>query len=124
VNTTLAFLRGRRAWLVEAVQVWGSESEAEFHMAALETVGSDSRVGLWQVALGGHRQEVAFSSLVDNRGNALPENIKKPAVVVMPRETGSAYVKAVTGETGFVIAKSKSDGAPVRVDLLIFETGL
>ena len=83
MNSTLAYLRGRRAWLVENLSVWGSDSEAEFLMALAETVGSDTRLGFWQISLGGQSQEILFSSLTDNRGNNLPETIKSPAVVVI-----------------------------------------
>ena len=124
MNTTLSYLRGRRAWLVDGLTVWGAESEAEILMAAMETIGSDNRLGFWQVPLGGHRQEVTFADLIDNRGNHLPEQIKKPAVIIVPRESRSAYVKAVRGEAGFIVAKSDTDGKSVVVDLLIFETGL
>jgi hypothetical protein len=124
MNTTLSYLRGRRAWMVERLTVWGAESEAQVLMAAMETVGSDNRLGFWQVALGGHRQEVTFADLVDNRGNHLPDQIKKPTVIIVPRESNSAYVNAVRGEAGFIVAKSDSGGKSVVVDLLIFETGL
>lgn len=124
MNSTLAFLRGRRAWLVENLAVWGSDSEAEFRMVAAETVASDTRIGFWQVSLGGQLQEVTFSSLTDNRGNNLPDNIKSPAVVVIPRGKQSAFIKSVNGETGFTIAKGEGSSSSVAIDLMIFETGL
>ncbi len=124
MNTTLAYLRGRRAWLVENLSVWGSDSEAEFLMAAAETVGSDVRVGFWKVSLGGQLQEVPFSSLTDNRGNALPASIKKPAVMIIPRGAQSAFVKSVTGESGFIAARTDSGPGAVAVDVMIFETGM
>jgi hypothetical protein len=124
MNSTLAYLRGRRAWLVENLAVWGSDCEAEFLMATAETVGSDSRIGFWQVPLGGQLQEVIFSTLKDNRGNNLPETIKSPAVVVIPRGKQTAFVKAVNGETGFVVARGEGSYTTVSVDVMIFETGL
>lgn len=124
MNSTLAYLRGRRAWLVENLAVWGSDSEAEFAMAVAEAVGSDTRLGFWKVSLGGQMQDVAFSSLVDNRGNSLPGSIKKPTVVVIPRERRMVFVKSVNGETGFTVAKADSTPGAVSVDLMIFETGL
>ena len=124
MNSTLAYLRGRRAWLVENLSVWGSDSEAEFLMASVETVGSDTRLGFWQVSLGGQSQEISFSSLSDKRGNTLPETIKSPAVVVIPRGRQGAFVKKVNGETGFSIARCDGSSVSVAVDLLIFETGL
>src|SRR4030042_111462 len=123
MNSTLAYLRGRRAWLVEGFSVWGTESDAEIFMAGLETIGSDNRLGFWHLPLGGLRQEVNFADLVDCRGNDLPEQIKKPAVLVIPRESRTAFVHSLLGETGFVAAKANQDGQPVAVDLLIFEMG-
>lgn len=124
MNTTLAYLRGRRAWLVENLSIWGADSEAEFLMAAAETVGSDVRLGFWKVAVGGQLQEIAFSSLVDNRGNTLPSSIKKPAVMIIPRGGRGAFVKAVNGESGFIAAKTDHGAGSVAVDVMIFETGI
>jgi len=124
MNSTLAYLRGRRAWLVENLAVWGSDSEAEFFAAVVETVASDTRIGFWRVPLGGQMQEVMFSSLTDNRGNNLPDNIKSPAVVIIPRGRQGAFVKTVNGETGFTVARGDGDASSVAVDVMIFETGL
>ncbi len=124
MNSTLAYLRGRRAWLVEKLSVWGTDSEAEFIMAAAESVGSDTRLGWWRVSLGGQMQEVTFSSLVDNRGNHLPASIRKPGIMIIPRGRHTAFVKCVNGETGFAIAKSGDVAGAVPIDLMIFETGL
>jgi hypothetical protein len=124
MNTTLAYLRGRRAWLIENLAVWGVDSEADFLSVIAENVGSDTRIGFWQTSLGGTVQSVAFSSLVDNRGNTLPDTIKSPAVVVIPRGRNGAFVKAVTGESGFVVAKTGDTPSSVTVDVLVFETGL
>ena len=123
MNMTLAYLRGRRAWLIEGLKVWGTASEAEFYLTALETIGSDNRICLWHVTLGGYRQEVKFDDLEDKRGNKLPSVIINPAVVVIPRESDGAYIKAVTEKTGFVIVKSNDNATTVSVDLMIFETG-
>lgn len=122
MNSTLAYLRGRRAWLVENFTVWGTDSEAELHLAITEIVDSDKRVGYWHVALEGSRQEVAFADLSDNRGNALPQQIKKPAVVIIPRGKTGAFLKSVLGETGFIIARSDDENSSTTVDMMIFET--
>jgi hypothetical protein len=124
MNTTLAYLRGRRAWLVENLSIWGADSEAEFLMAAAESVGSDVRLGFWKISLGGQVQEIPFSSLVDNRGNALPPTIKKPAVMIIPRGARGAFVKTVNGQSGFIAAKTDQGPGSVAVDVMIFETGL
>lgn len=124
MNSTLAYLRGRRAWLVENLSVWGSDTEAEFLLAIAEPAGSEMRIGFWPIPLGGQIQEISFTALVDNRGNSLPAEIKKPAVMVLPRGKRGAFVKTVLGDAGFTIARSDSQTEPVAVDLMIFETGL
>jgi hypothetical protein len=70
MNLTLAYLRGRRTWLVQGFAVWGSDYDAEFLMAAAEKVASDTRLGFWRVSLGGQAQEVSFTSLVDYSARA------------------------------------------------------
>ncbi|MEZ5360146.1 MAG: hypothetical protein R3F48_15120 [Candidatus Zixiibacteriota bacterium] len=123
MNTTLAYLRGRRAWLVENIAVWGTDRDAVIRMAAIETVGSDVRLGWWAISLGGQFQDISFSDLVDSRGNTLPGTIDKPAVVVIPRAGTGAFVKIMNGDSGFSIACNDADATPVLVDLLIFEMG-
>ena len=124
MNSTLAYLRSRRSWLVENLSVWGADSEAEFYLAASDTVGGSVRVGFWPVYLGGQLQVISFSSLKDNRGNYLPSRIKRPVVIVIARGRRTAFVKSVNGEESFAVARCDSDTAPVAVDLLVFETGL
>jgi hypothetical protein len=124
MNSTLAYVQGRRTWFVENMIVWGTDSDAEFLLAIAETAGSDTRVGFLQVSLGGQRQAVNFSSLTDSRGNRLPDQIKKPSVVIIPRDRRGAFLKSVLGETGFVVAKMEADSPSATVDLLIVETGL
>lgn len=124
MNSTLAYLRGRRIWLVENLTVWGTDSDAEFLLVLAETVGSETRLGFLSVACGGQRQMVSFSSLSDSRGNQLPAQIKKPSVIIIPKGRQGAFLKAVEGETGFVIARSDPESPAAGVDLLIVETGL
>ncbi|MEE9442876.1 MAG: hypothetical protein V3V99_09445 [candidate division Zixibacteria bacterium] len=123
MSTTLAYLRGRRAWLIENLSVWGVDNDAEFFIAALEVVGSDKRIGFWKISLGGQQQEITFSNLIDNRGNSLPAAIKKPAIVIIPRSSQGAFIKNVSGDSGFTIVRNDEDSAPALVDLLIFEIG-
>ncbi len=124
MNSTLAYVQGRRTWFVENLIVWGTDSDAEFLLAIAETAGSDTRVGFLRVSLGGQRQAVSFSSLTDSRGNQLPDQIKKPSVILIPRDRRGAFLKSILGETGFVIAKTEAEGSSAAVDLLIVETGL
>jgi hypothetical protein len=123
MNSTLAYLRGRRLWVVESFTVWGTDSDAEFLLAVTETVDSQIRLGFWPVSLGGQQQDVDYSSLVDNKGNSLPETIARPAIIPVLQERGSAYIKSLKGNSGFRIAAADDVHGPVRVTLLIFETG-
>lgn len=124
MNSTLAYLRGRRAWLVENYNVYGSDAELEIYSAICESINATEQIGFKRLGLGGWRQEVYFSDLTDNKGNSLPDQIKQPAVVVMPRSSAGAHIKYVLGQAGFVIARSSDESATTTVDLLIFETGL
>lgn len=124
MNSTLAYVQGRRTWFVENLAVWGVDSDAEFLLAVSEGTGSDTQVGFLSASLGGQRQAVSFASLTDSRGNQLPDHIKKPSVVIIPRDRRGAFLKAILGETGFVVAKSEADGPSSAVDLLIVETEL
>jgi hypothetical protein len=123
MNSTLAYLRGRRLWVVESFAVWGTDSDADFYLAVAETVDTETRIGFWPLTLGGLQQEVSFSSLVDNKGNTLPAEIRKPSIIPVPRGRRQAFIKAVLGSTGFRIAAADDRAGQVIVDLLIFETG-
>ena len=123
MNTTLAYLRGRRAWLVKNLTVWGSDSEANVMMAMVETIASEKRIGFWRIDLDSESQEVCFADLIDNRGNYLPATIKEPAVLVMFKGAQGAFIKAVQGDTGLTIAKNDSDAPATVIDLMVFETG-
>lgn len=123
MNTTLAYLRSRRAWLVENIAVWGTDQDAAIHMAAIEQVGSDVRLGWWAVSLGGQFQDIAFADLTDNRGNSLPDTINNPVVIIIPKAKTGAFVKVINGDSGFTIARNDDDASPVPVDFMIFEMG-
>lgn len=124
MNTTLAYLRGRRAWLVKDLTVWGSDSETDLLLAMVEMISNVKRIGLWRVNPGRNRQVVNFSDLIDNRGNHLPAVVTKAAVMIIPKGSQGAFIKTMQGDTGFTIAKNDGDGPMVMVDLMIFETGL
>ena len=123
MNSTLAYLRGRRAWAVGNLSVWGADDELEIYGAIVETFNGEQRVGFKRIGLGGWRQEIQFSDLIDRRGNNLPQEIKQPVIVVLPRSAQGAHIKTVLGGAGFVIARSNDQSATTSVDLLVFETG-
>ncbi len=123
MNTTLAYLRSRRAWLVKDIAIWGTDREAELKIALTEQVGSDVRLGWWSISLGGQFQYINFTDLTDSRGNQLPASIVNPAIIIIPRGKPGAFIKSVDGDAGFSVARNDSDSAPVLIDVMIFETG-
>ena len=123
MNSTLAYLRSRRAWLVENIAVWGADKEAELPMVVSERIGSDVRIGFWNMSLGGQFQDIVFADLIDAKGNTLPDAIERPAIIIMPRGSRGAFIKDIAGSSGFSIARNDNDSSPVRVDILIFEMG-
>ncbi|MCK5125665.1 MAG: hypothetical protein KAR42_05375 [candidate division Zixibacteria bacterium] len=123
MNTTLAYLRSRRAWLVTNLAVWGADRDADISLAIVEQIASDKRLGLWRISLGGQNQQIKFSDLLDYRGNSLPTSIVRPVIVIIPKSSLGAFIKSVDGDSCFSIARKDSDSAPALVDLLIFEMG-
>ncbi len=123
MNTTLAYLRTRRAWLVRNVAVWGSEYQQDVFLGACEFIDAQKRIGLIRAQLGGPRQEILFTDLVDVQGNHLPETIAGPAIVMIPRSRAGAFVKSVQGVSGFTVARTETGSDTALIDLLIFETG-
>jgi hypothetical protein len=121
VNSTLAYLRGRRLWVVENLAVWGSISAYAANFLATEETGSDKRLLFWQVNLGGDMQQIDFGDLTDINGNNLPHSISRPKVVVLPKNGVDVVVVGRESSSSFIIAKSEVTSTSGLVDLLIFE---
>jgi len=121
MNSTLAYLRGRRLWVVENFVVWGNMSAYSGNFLLTEETGGNSRMLFWRVNLGGDLQEVHYSDLVDIRGNSLPDTISRPKVVVLPRNGVNVVVAGRESNSLFTIAKTEETSQSGFVDLMIFE---
>ncbi len=124
MNSTLAYLRGRRLWVVENVSVWGKLSAFAGNFLLTEETSSSKRLLFWQVMLGGDRQQINFADLVDINGNALPDEISRPKVVVMPKTDVDVIVVGRESNRSFTIAKTDETSSSGLVDLMIFEVGV
>ncbi|MBN2227097.1 MAG: hypothetical protein JW763_07000 [candidate division Zixibacteria bacterium] len=120
---SLAYLRGRRLWVVPDFTVWGLENDAEVFYLGVENVESEGRLLFGSSTIGGAEQQVVFADLVDWRGNHLPESINSPRVLIRPRSVHGAFVLGEESDHGFRIARDPSAIGPVTVDLFVFEMG-
>jgi hypothetical protein len=123
MNTTLAYLRGRRLWVVENLAVWGNLSAYTASFLITEETGGDKRLLFWQVNLGGDLQQIDYCDLTDIEGNKLPETISRPKIVVLPKNGVSVAVTGRESNSSFIIAKTDVTSVSGLVDLLIFEVG-
>ncbi|MFH1893899.1 MAG: hypothetical protein ABIK83_14600 [Candidatus Zixiibacteriota bacterium] len=123
MNSTLAYLRGRRLWVVENLVVWGSLSAYAGHFLVTDELGGDKRLLFWQVSLGGDLQQTSFADLTDINGNVLPAIISRPKIVVLSKNGVNVAVVGRESNTTFTIAKTVETSTSGLVDLLIFEVG-
>ncbi len=123
MNPTLAYLRGRRMWVVENLAVWGSFSAYTAELLITEEIGGDKRLLFCQVNLGGNLQQINYHDLTDVNGNKLPEIVSRPKIVVLPKNGVKVAVSGRESNASFVIAKTDVTSVSGLVDLLIFEVG-
>jgi hypothetical protein len=123
MNSTLAYLRGRRLWVVENLVVWGSISAYSGNFLVTDDLGSDKRLLFWNVSMGGDLQQVSFGDLFDVNGNQLPASISRPKVVVLAKNEVAVAIIGRESDTMFTIAKTVDVSTSGLVDLLIFEVG-
>jgi len=121
MSITLSYLKGKRSWVVENFEVWGELNLAEFLIFYTQGDENSKRVVLNHSFLGGEEQSVAFSSLCDFKGNALPEAINHPKVIILPKKEPVCFVIGKETNTGFKIAKASESNQNGLVDLLIME---
>lgn len=123
--TTLAFalMTARRAWYVPDVTVTGDFSATTVEMLVSESDDSASRVVLYRYPIGGIVQELAFSSLVDHRGNALPAAINQPVVIPIPRNDVPVAVVGRPSADACRLARTSYVAHYGLVDLWIIEAG-
>lgn len=123
MNSTLTYLNARRAWLVRDFNVWGSLHAEVLDALATEVDDSETRVAFTQFALVGQSQEIAYSSLIDHRGNTLPASIDTPVVIPIVKNDVPAAIIGQPGPTSFRLAKTTSTPEDALIDLWIIEAG-
>lgn len=122
--TTTSYLATRRVWVIESFSVWGTVGSGAIDYLALEKVGATLSIHYGSADLGGSEQEVLYSSLIDSRGNALPQLLNSPKVIISPRDERQSFVVGTESNDRFKIARHSEESAPAVVDLLIMETDL
>ena len=123
MTDTLAYLRGRRAWLVRDFSVWGALSAYDFSFLLSEDDSASQRLLFLNVPLGGDLQRVSYDELTDIHGNTLPATITNPKVAVFPKDAVGAVVTGRENSESFTIAKISEKASASVCDLLIFEMG-
>jgi len=123
MSQTLAKINSHRAWYVPGVSIWGDLSALTMQAIGAEFDNSETRVVFYEFTLGGAVQEIPYSSLVDHRGNALPESISKPVVISIPRNAIPVTLVGQPTDTSVKLAKTAGQSGDGLVDLWIIEAG-
>ncbi len=121
MNATIDYLKSNRKWLVRNFVVWGDNSTFEADLMMTEFVAGDERIVFNREFTGETAQTVIFKNLVDHRGNQLPENIKNPEIILIPRNPVGSFILGNVGEKTFRISKDFLQMSNSMVDLLIME---
>lgn len=121
MNSTLAYLNSRRAWLVRDVNIWGSISAEVLEAIATEIDDGETRVVFHEFTIGGAVQEIAFNTLIDHRGNSLPSSIDAPVIIPIAKNAIPVAVNGIPSPTSFRIAKTAATPDDSTVDLWIIE---
>ncbi|MCI0330798.1 MAG: hypothetical protein L0196_07590 [candidate division Zixibacteria bacterium] len=122
MSQTLNYLKSKRIWAVPGVAVYGTLGAAELLLLRSEVTASTKRIIFETAVLGGVEQVLFYANLTDFRGNKLPQKLKNPKVVVLPKSAIGAIV--VGGESDELFRLAKTAGADnAFVDLLIVEMG-
>ncbi len=119
---TLNYLKSKRIWAVPGVSVYGTLGAVELLLLRSEITLSSKRIIFETAVLGGVEQVLFYKDLVDFRGNQLPQKLKSPKVVVLPKSATFAVVAGAEAEELFRLAKT-SGADHALVDLLIIEMG-
>lgn len=122
MNTTLTHLNSRRAWLIRDINIWGSLNAETLDAIATEVEDSQTRVVFHEFTIGGDSQEIAFSTLIDHRGNMLPVSIDTPVVIPIAKNAIPVAVIGLPNPTSFRIARSIASPDDAVVDLWIIES--
>ncbi len=102
--------------------VYGTLGAVELLLLRSESTPTSKRVIFENAVLGGVEQVLFYQNLTDQRGNKLPQKLKSPKVVVLPKTGIAAVIVGEESEQLFRLAKTGgTDNA--LVDLLIIEMG-
>jgi hypothetical protein len=123
MNSTLAYLRSHRSWLVENVSASGTWPGAYVATAGSEAAGADRRVIFTLAPLAGSPQALTYAGLVDFRGAHLPTRLNKPKVIVLQKSDAGVIVVGPETSEGFALACTSAGQASAIVDLWIVELG-
>lgn len=123
MNTTLAYLRSHRSWLVENVSVSGTWPGAYVAIVGTEASGAARRVVFALAPLGGAPQTLTYAGLVDFRGANLPSQLHKPKVIVLQKSDTGVIIVGPETSVGFGLACISPGRAKAIVDLWIVELG-
>jgi len=121
MNITLDYLTGNRKWLVRDYLIWGTAGALASNLVLTEASDSQRRIIFAAEISGGESQVVEFKDLIDHRDNQLPETIKNPAIVLIPRNDVACFVIGAIGQSSFRLAKSNESQLHGLVDMLILE---
>jgi hypothetical protein len=118
---TLEYLRGNRTWYIPGFVVWGASSGAELSFVTVSVVEGQKQINYLKTSVGGTNQTVSFDSLVDHRGNNLPQTISTAKVIPLPKGEGQVFVVGREFGSGFSISRDSSSTTPITTDLVIIE---
>lgn len=122
MTQTLNYLKSKRIWAVPGVSVYGVLGAVELLFLRAEITPASKRIIFETAVLGGVEQVLFYQDLTDFRGNKLPQKLKSPKVIVLPKSAVGAVVAGGEGDELFRLAKTAGvDNA--LVDLLIIEMG-
>jgi len=126
MNLTLEYLKTNRKWLAPNLIVWGDADACSARLLMTET-GTPHRVVFAADDISGLNQTILYSDLVDVNGNALPDQIANPIIIIIPRNQIHCFLIGRPSSNGFKIGKNES-GANYNcdglVDILIMEVDL
>ncbi len=122
MTQTLNYLKSKRIWAVPGVTVYGTLGAIELLLLRSEITPSSKRVIFETAVLDGVEQVLFYKDLTDFRGNKLPQKLKSPKIVVLPKSAVGAVVAGSEADELFRLAKTAGPDH-ATVDLLIIEMG-
>ena len=119
----LESVKSKRIWFVESLAVWGGRQDAQIDFLITEEIDSVQSIHFGSQALGTSLQQVAFSDLIDHRGNRLPDSINTPRVILRSHTGEAVFILGAETDSEFRIAHAADGADAVVCDLMIIEMG-